>query len=183
MPVDPEALSRTVSHALRHEPATYRIELDARGSVPVADLLAALRAWRPAWRNLAETDLLALVDRGEKRRFAVEGGRMRALYGHSLPDVVERDAATPPATLYHGTGPRQLDLIFADGLRPGQRHHVHLSADAESAFQVARRHALKPVILTVDAAGAHAAGVTFYDGGNGVVWLADHVPAAHLRRP
>ena len=40
-----------------------------------------------------------------KTRFAIEHGRIRAIYGHSLPQRLERIAAAPPAILFHGTSP------------------------------------------------------------------------------
>nr|WP_320205693.1 RNA 2'-phosphotransferase [Burkholderia arboris] len=36
-------------------------------------------------------------------------------------------AVQPPERLYHGTATRFLDSIRAQGLKPGTRHHVHLS--------------------------------------------------------
>lgn len=53
-----------------------------------------------------------------------------------------------------------LDAIFAEGLKPGWRKHVHLSGDK-------------------DAAGMHAAGHGFWQADNGV-WLVDTVPPAFI---
>jgi len=41
--MDYKRLSKTISHALRHRPEIYGLELDAEGWTPVEDLLAALR--------------------------------------------------------------------------------------------------------------------------------------------
>jgi putative RNA 2'-phosphotransferase len=87
--------------------------------------------------------------------------------------------AAPPAVLYHGTARRFLDSILRDGLRPGGRRHVHLSADRETAVRVGGRHG-SPVVLVVDAAGLHHAGHVFYRSANGV-WLTDAVPPGRLR--
>jgi putative RNA 2'-phosphotransferase len=57
-----------------------------------------------------------------------------------------------------------------EGLRPGPRQLVHLSADEETAVKVGRRHG-KPVVLFVDAAGMAAAGKEFFLSENGV-WMA-----------
>ncbi len=80
--------------------------------------------------------------------------------------------------LYHGTASRNLDAIFAEGLKPGQRRQVHLSLDPDTARKVGARHG-KPVVLTVDAARMHGEGFTFFRADNGV-WLTDQVPAAFL---
>ena len=76
--------------------------------------------------------------------------------------------------LYHGTVERFLPAIRAEGLRPGQRTHVHLSADVGTARTVGARRG-RPVVLRVDAAGMHAAGLVFHRATNGV-WLTDRVP-------
>jgi putative RNA 2'-phosphotransferase len=44
-------LSRTMSYALRHNPADFGLTLDAEGWVPVQDLLTALHRRRSEWRN------------------------------------------------------------------------------------------------------------------------------------
>lgn len=60
------------------------------------------------------------------------------------------------------------------------RQYVHLSTDRETARQVARRRPGPHVILTIDAAGAHAQGVRFYRGNEGV-WLSDPIPPPYIR--
>lgn len=47
--------------------------------------------------------------------------------------------ATPPPYLYHGTVTRYLDAIRTEGLRPMNRHDVHLSPDRETATRVGAR--------------------------------------------
>ena len=59
------------------------------------------------------------------------------------------------------------------------RHHVHLSADPETARIVGGRHG-QPVVLSVDARGMSLAGFKFYRSDNGV-WLVDEVPPEYLQ--
>jgi putative RNA 2'-phosphotransferase len=61
------------------------------------------------------------------------------------------------------------------------RHHVHLSADEETAIKVAKRRG-KPVILRISAAEMFAAGEIFYLSDNGV-WLVDTVQPAFIVFP
>jgi hypothetical protein len=65
-------------------------------------------------------------------------GRTRALYGHSVPDKLERTASTPPERLYHGTSPTALDAIRHAGLQPMRRQYVHLSNTLAEAIEVGR---------------------------------------------
>ena len=175
MQIDAVRLSKTVSHALRHEPWVYELELDENGWVPVAELLAALREESPAWRDLAEADLAAMMRASSKQRFELAQGRIRALYGHSVPGKLHKTPAEPPPQLFHGTSAAAVDAIRRDGLLPMSRQYVHLSADRETAQAVGRRKAPQPTILIVRAHEAWSAGAPFYHG-NEKVWLADRVP-------
>ncbi len=167
-------LSRVVSHALRHEPWLYELELDDAGWVSVDGLLAAVRVEKPTWASLSEADLAQMIEQSEKKRHELRDGKIRALYGHSVPHKLSKEAAQPPAVLYHGTAPATVALIKESGLRPMGRQYVHLSADTATAEQVGKRKAGKPVILSVRAGDAYRAGVPFYLG-NDQVWLADMI--------
>ena len=179
--MDLSALSRAVSHALRHEPWLYELELDDAGWVPVEALLSALRRADQNWSALTRADLVAMLQTAQKQRHEMQGDRIRALYGHSTPERLLKQPAPPPDLLYHGTDPAVLDIILREGLRPMQRHYVHLSCDTETATEVGRRKASQPAILTIRAADAHGAGHRFYRG-NDRVWLADAVPAQFISR-
>ncbi len=173
------SLSKTVSHALRHEPWLYELELDDQGWVPIEALLRALGDERTTWKNLTPNDLASMIERSEKKRHEIRDGKIRAAYGHSTPQRLLREPAEPPTVLYHGTAPETAEIIKTEGLRPMGRQYVHLSADLATAQQVGSRKAKKPIVLTVQAKAAHAAGVAFYRGGE-LVWLADVVPPAYI---
>ncbi|TDV51943.1 RNA 2'-phosphotransferase [Actinophytocola oryzae] len=164
-------LSRTMSHALRHEPWLYELELDDEGWTPVADLLAAL--------DVSREQLEVVVRDNPKQRFELSGDRVRARYGHSVPGRIVRVPALPPVTLFHGTSAVTASLVLTEGLRPMRRQYVHLSVTREMAESVGRRKGTRVRVLTVDTAAARAAGVEFLRG-NEFVWLAEHVPAAFL---
>lgn len=172
--MDLTPLSRAVSHALRHEPWLYELELDDEGWVLVEALLAALRIEQPTWASLGRADLEEMIARSDKKRHELDGHRIRALYGHSTAQKLLKEPAIPPARLYHGTSAETAVLIRADGLKPMGRQYVHLSAEMAIADQVGRRKAKMPVILQVRAAEAHAEGIAFYRG-NDIVWLADKI--------
>jgi putative RNA 2'-phosphotransferase len=179
MPSDTE-LSKALSHALRHEPWLYELELDDEGWAPLEAVLAALRGQRAEWRTLLRADIVNLIESSEKRRHEVVGERVRALYGHSVAGKLRRVPATPPATLFHGTSPAAANVICRDGLKPMSRQYVHLSVDTRTAHQVGLRKSKTPVLLAVDAGAACASGIPFY-AGNDLVWLADFVPARFVR--
>lgn len=179
MSVPHEQLSRLVSHALRHEPWLYELELDDEGWVSVDTLLSAIHDQGSGWSQVDRGDLADMVAGSAKRRHQIDGERIRAVYGHSVPGRIAHIAAEPPAQLFHGTSPQAWEAIQRDGLRPMSRQYVHLSADVATAEQVGRRKSPTPVILVVEAKQASDGGTQFWRG-HDVVWLADHVPSAHL---
>ncbi|MFG3198275.1 RNA 2'-phosphotransferase [Streptomyces sp. NPDC048208] len=169
-------VSKYLSKHLRHQPERIGLTLDPAGWVGIDTLLAAAAAHGfPVTR--AELDHVVAVN--DKRRFAVEDGRIRASQGHSVEVALGLPPATPPPYLYHGTVARSLDAIRAEGLRPMDRHDVHLSADRETATRVGARRG-RPVVLSVDAAAMHRDGHVFHVSANGV-WLTSAVPPRYLR--
>lgn len=176
--LSPKAASKFLSYILRHHPEAVGVELDREGWTDIDMLLVqtALHG-RPISRDLLQT----VVETNNKKRFTLSpcGKRIRAAQGHSTPQVViSHTPQCPPDVLYHGTAAAFLDAIRQQGLLAGQRHHVHLSADVQTARQVGMRHG-KPCVLTVDAAQMHAAGFEFYLSDNGV-WLTESVPVRFL---
>jgi putative RNA 2'-phosphotransferase len=165
--------SKRLSYVLRHAPESAGLTLDAAGWVDVDQLLTAL--------GMTRHQLEDVVAGNDKRRFAFDptGTRIRASQGHSVAVDLGYQPEPPPAELFHGTVERFLPAILEQGLRPGNRHAVHLSPDVETARRVGARRG-SPVVLRVDAAGLAADGATFTRSANGV-WLVDAVPPDRLQ--
>ncbi len=172
-------LSKTISHALRHEPWLYELELDDEGWVPLQQLLASLRSENAQWQSLSESDIAEMIRGSSKRRHEIRDGRIRAIYGHSIPGRLKRNPSCPPTFLFHGTSPKSVSIIKVEGLKPMNRHNVHLSTDEATAIEVGKRKAKKPVLLRIRSMEAFDSGVPFYEG-NEKVWLADAVPSEFI---
>lgn len=172
-------LSRLVSRALRHDPKLLGLELDSEGWVPVEQLLAGIHEQGDEWLAVDIDSLRQMVDGAARRRHQLEGGRIRALYGHSTPDRVAQVPALPPERLFHGTTPEAWGIIASDGLKPMARQFVHLSADIDTARMIGRRRCSEPVLIEVDTIAAAKSGVVFYHA-NDAVWLADPVAPEFL---
>ena len=172
-------LSKWLSYVLRHNPSSAGLTLDTAGWVAVDLLLAA--AGRSG-NGMKHNELEEVVATSDKQRFAFDEDRtrIRANQGHTITVDLQLPQMTPPAVLYHGTPLRFLDSILRDGLRPQQRHHVHLSHDPQTALRVGNRQG-KAVLLRIDAERMHADGHVFLRSENGV-WLSDHVPPMYLNR-
>ncbi|MGV9756272.1 RNA 2'-phosphotransferase [Streptomyces tricolor] len=171
-------VSKYLSRHLRHQPEQIGLTPDPGGWVEIDTLIAAATAHG---FRFTRAELDHVVATNDKRRFVIEGGRIRASQGHSIAVDLGLPPATPPPYLYHGTVARHLDAIRREGLRPMTRHAVHLSADRETATRVGARRG-RPVVLSIDAGAMHRDGHVFHVSANGV-WLTSAVPPRYLRFP
>ena len=174
----PEDVSKFIAYVLRHAPESIGLRLDAEGWANIDALVTGAIA---SGRELARPDVVQAATSGAKRRYELsdDGKRIRALQGHSSPQVSRSfEVLVPPVQLFHGTATRFLDAIRVQGLVPGSRQHVHLSADEATALQVGGRHG-KPHVLHVDSGRMHALGHVFHRAENGV-WLTAAVPPEFL---
>lgn len=172
--------SKFLSYVLRHEPHAIGLTLDREGW---AEIDALIDGAKTAGRKLDVELIRAVVAGSDKKRFAIseDGRRIRAVQGHSTDTVaIQHEPKQPPEFLYHGTATRFLDSILAEGLRPGERHHVHLSQDIVTATAVGQRHG-KPVVLEIEALRMHRQGFKFFQADNGV-WLVAQVPNEFIQR-
>ena len=167
--------SKFLAYVLRHDPAAIGLTLGEGGWVRIDALLAG--AARHG-RDLEAATIDRVLSAPGKQRFETRDGLVRAAQGHSVRVDLGLDPRQPPPVLYHGTVARFLDSIFADGLRPGARTHVHLSASPGTATTVGARRG-RPVVLLIDCAAMDADGHEFFQASNGV-WLTGHVPPAFI---
>jgi putative RNA 2'-phosphotransferase len=179
--VNLQQLSRTVSHALRHQPWTYELEIDEEGWADIKLLLAVLRQEKSEWSNLNEGDLVNMIDSSPRKRHEVHNGKIRALYGHSVSGKLVKELAVPPKDLYHGTSSSAAEIISIEGLKPMNRQYVHLSSSKDIAEQVGQRKTKQPIILEIKSYEGYKAGLKFYKG-NHDIWLADYVSPEFIVR-
>jgi putative RNA 2'-phosphotransferase len=168
-------ISKFMSYVLRHAPHEAGLTLDPEGWVPFEDLKKAVFVRF----DVTEADVLEVIETNQKKRFTLTGDRIRAAQGHSVGVDLALPSATPPSRLFHGTTMESWPAIRTAGLKKMQRHHVHLSADVETAKIVAARRKGVHIILEIEAARMHSEGHSFFVTDNGV-WLTDHVPSQYL---
>jgi putative RNA 2'-phosphotransferase len=173
-------VSKFLSKHLRHTPEELGLTLAPGGWVEASALLAGCE--RVGFAVTAD-ELREVVEKSDKQRFAFDEDRrrIRANQGHSTEVDLQLEPRTPPDVLYHGTAADSVEAIRKTGLQRMARHHVHLSSTAPTARTVGARHGA-PVVLTIDAAAMHRAGILFYCSDNGV-WLVDAVGPEYLRVP
>lgn len=171
-------LSKQISFMLRHKPWLYELELDEEGWVFVEAVISSLQASQQ-WQSITDKDLFQMIEQSEKKRHEILNGKIRALYGHSIPGKLTKQSARPPEYLYHGTAPEFIEYIKIHGLLPMKRQYVHLSEDVDTAKQVGFRKSSKPIILIIHAIEAYKNGIHFYRG-NDLVWLADQIHVKYI---
>jgi len=174
-----ESLSKEMSYALRHSPQDYGLEFDEHGWASMSVLIEALRK-QECYGSLSTSDIEKMIATSEKTRFEIEGDRIRALYGHSVKERIEKEPARPPDVLFHGTTHKSIGSISEMGLISKERQYVHLSVDKKTALIVGKRRDKNPVLLIIDAKKACSDGVLFYEGVSGI-WLADTVPPTYIQ--
>ena len=164
--------SKHLSLVLRHKPESVGLTLDPAGWVSVQALLPAM--------HMSMEELEQVVADNNKKRFEFNADKtqIRACQGHSVDVVLGYDEKIPPDILYHGTSQDFHYAIMTEGLQKMQRHHVHLSADKETALIVARRRR-SPIILKVDSSAMKLDEYKFFLSTNGV-WLVENVPPKYL---
>lgn len=135
--------SRRLSYLLRHAPAD-EFPLSRSGWASCSDVCKELK--------ITFEQLQSIVDSDEKGRYKLVKPTysehvIKAVQGHSTPQVsMEFPKETPPDILFHGTPVRNLDSILENGLNPGSRHYIHLSADIATAEAVGLRGDRKSVV-------------------------------------
>jgi putative RNA 2'-phosphotransferase len=171
--------SKRLSYWLRHAPERASLDLDHNGWTATEAVLQALKA---SGFPMSEQELRSLVAANDKQRFELspDGSRIRARQGHSIEVEGDWPVSSPPLALYHGTTERFLEPILREGLKAGQRHHVHLSQTIEQAAEVGRRRG-NHVVLEIAARRMEADGFALRLSTNGI-WLAAHVPAVYLKQ-
>jgi len=169
--------SKFLSFVLRHKPEAIDLQLDDSGWALISELIC--KADKEL--NLTPSLIKQTAITNDKKRFQISEDdlRIRASQGHSIKVDLQLTPQEPPAVLFHGTATRFLESIQREGLKAGQRHHVHLSTNIDTATAVGKRYG-KPVILEVDAGAMHQQGHEFFLSENGV-WLTEHVPTNFLK--
>lgn len=172
-------LSKFLSYVLRHHPESIGLKVDKHGWADLDELIQKAKA---DGRKLERDSIKEIITKSEKNRFILsEGGDfIRAGYGHSIDVDLQLRPKTPPELLYHGTAKRNVSSIMEEGIRPGGRNFVHLSATHGEAKNVGSRHG-QPVILKIQAKKMHEDGYDFYQSESEEgIWLTEKIPIEFL---
>lgn len=171
-------ISIHLSYILRHKPEDIGLTLDKDGWADIDELIQKNSNHRHA---MTKEELLNVVKTDEKSRYSISHDckKIRASQGHSTKFVgIDYEQNLPPTMLYHGTASKNIESILKSGLIKGNRHHVHLSTDHETAVSVGARHG-SPAVLKINSKEMHDDGLKFYLSENNV-WLTNSVPSKYI---
>lgn len=171
-------ISKALSYWLRHHPEDIGISVDSSGWTDVKELINKART-----KILFDfNELKTVVQNNDKKRFELSDDfcSIRASQGHSVDVDIDFDEVVPPQFLYHGTPRKNVDSIFDNGINKGNRTHVHLSLDIETASAVGSRRG-EFEILKVEAMRMRADGIKIYISKNGV-YLTNYVPPKYISK-
>jgi putative RNA 2'-phosphotransferase len=169
-----ERITRSLAYMLRHQPEKFDVEVDAYGWADLEEVIRALN--ERLGESVLEEDVVEAVESGDRIRYEIDNGRIRALYGHSI-EIEPGEPARPPEHLFLAVPARDVARAQRFGLRGGRRRFVHLALNEEDACEAGRRLARDYAVLCIHALEAWEEGVNFYDRKS--LFLAEEVPT-HL---
>jgi len=175
------SLSRILAGSLRHFPEKMGLMMDGKGWVDIEELIHSVGTSRSGFKWLRKKHIQALVETDPRGRYQIDGGMIRATYGHTI-DVVLDDL--PEATIndfYYPVSEEEADMILEGGLNPADRKQVHLSGSVEKAREAGKVRIEDPIILRIDGKKATKDGLKIYHAGTDV-YLTSSVDAKYLSK-
>ena len=175
------SLSRIIAGALRHFPEKLGLMMDGKGWVDIVSLIDAIGTSRSGFNWLRVHHVEALVETDPRGRYQIDGGMVRATYGHTL-DISPDDL--PIADLdeyFYPVTEEEADIIIEGGLYPTDRKKVHLSGSIEKAIEAGRVRTDEPLILRIDGKKAKKDGLKIYHAGKDV-YITEGIDAKYISK-
>ena len=172
-------LGRIMAGILRHFPERFELNMDDNGFIDLIEVVDAIRRRRNQFHWLRQHHIHALVDTDAKGRYQIEGGMIRATYGHSIDLDLDLPMDDIPDELYYPATIEEMELLIEAGLKPSDRKEVHLSKTPENALEAGRHRASRPFIIAIDAISAIADGFLIKQAGT-TVYTTKEIPDKYL---
>jgi putative RNA 2'-phosphotransferase len=122
-----------------------------------------------------------LVATDPRGRYQIDGGMIRATYGHTIEVTLDD---LPPAELdkfYYPVTEEEVDIILEGGLHPTDRKMVHLSGSIEKAIEAGKVRTETPLILEIDGIATKNDDVKIYKAGVDV-YITDEIDAKYISK-
>lgn len=175
-------ISRTLSSILRHQALKHNLPVSPEGYVPI-DRLLKLEMF--ARRGVSRGEIEEVVRDNDKQRFTIDGDRIRANQGHSIPltapilkPITLDDLDQYPVVL-HGTYFKFWPTIKENGLDQMRRTHIHLAKGKFGEVKSGVRSNVE-VLIYLDLKGALEDGLEFFESDNEVVLCEGPIAAKYF---
>jgi putative RNA 2'-phosphotransferase len=177
------SLEKLLRYALGLRPDEFGLVLSDDGSVPLKELLPALRGEE----GLGGLDLARIKEAARNapdRAFEIEEDRIRLKASLAKLPPERGSGGPPPRELFVALKEAAWVAVSAKGLYPRKTDvgPVRLFKDQAMALKVAARSQRDPALVRVSAGKAMEAGVPFTPYGE-EIWLSPGVPKEYLHGP
>lgn len=172
-------LEKLMAYILGRHPDEFGLVLDDQGWVRVRDLVKAISE-EPGWGHVRKSHIHEVLIAGGEKPVVLDDERIRAVH---LDDTPRREEdVCPPKILYHCLRRRAHAFVTQKGIRTSGHARLLLATTEELAQRIGKRRDAEPVLLTVQAHRAYAAGVKFSKYGE-LIYITDHVPLGYFTGP
>jgi putative RNA 2'-phosphotransferase len=175
------SLSRIMAGALRHFPEKLGLIIDGKGWVDISLLIESIGSGRSGFNWLRMHHIKAVVDTDERGRYQIDGGMIRATYGHSIDVNLDDLPIAEINELYYPVTEEEADIIIERGLYPIDRKKVHLSGSIEKAIEAGKVRTAEPQVLMIDGKKAKKDGTKIYKAGK-EVYITDGINPEYLSK-
>jgi putative RNA 2'-phosphotransferase len=175
------SLSRIMAGALRHFPDKLGLMMDGKGWVDISSLIDSIGSGRSGFNWLRLHHIKAVVNTDERGRYQIDGGMIRATYGHSINVNLDDLPIADIDEFYYPVTEEEADIILERGLHPIDRKKVHLSGSIEKALEAGKVRTDEPQVLKIDGKKAKKDGIKIYKAGK-AVYTTDGINSEYLSK-
>jgi putative RNA 2'-phosphotransferase len=176
-----DSLGRIMAGVLRHFPEKLGVTIDGHGWVDISEFVEAVGVSRSGFQWLRDHHVEAIALTDPKGRYQVDGGMIRATYGHTIDVRLDDLPLAEIDDFYYPVTEEEIDIILEGGLNPIDRKNVHLSGSIEKAIEAGKVRTEIPLILRIDGKSAKEDGVKIYRAGKDV-YITDRIDAKYISK-
>ena len=176
-----DSLGRIMAGVLRHFPEKLGVMVDGHGWVDISEFVEAVGGSRSGfhWLRPLHIEAIALTD--PKGRYQIDGGMIRATYGHTIDVKLDDLPVAELDDFYYPVTEEESDIVLEGGLNPIDRKSVHLSGSIDKAMEAGKVRTETPLILRIDGKKAREDGVCIYHAGKDV-YVTERIDAKYLSK-
>lgn len=176
-----DSLGRIMAGVLRHFPEKLGVTIDGHGWVDISEFVEAVGVSRSGFQWLRDHHVEAIALTDPKGRYQVDGGMIRATYGHTIDVRLDDLPLAEIDEFFYPVTEEEIDIILEGGLNPIDRKNVHLSGSMEKAIEAGKVRTEAPLILRIDGKSAKEDGVKIYQAGKDV-YITERIEAKYISK-